>query len=152
MSGILAYTTEVSAAKSIAEIIGMLSQARAGAIMQEFDGAGNVTSIAFRIGTQFGEVQFRLPMNVQAVDQCLKDQWRAHKIDRRYATDSAHSRRVGWRILRHWLEAQLALITVGMVKIEQVFLPYAQNAAGQTLYEALKEKQFTGLALPGKES
>ncbi len=148
MSAILAYTTEVRAEKSVAEIIGMLSQAKAGAIMQEFDGAGNVEAIAFRIHTQFGQMSFRLPANVRAVDQALKDQWRANKIARRYANDSQHSRRVAWRILRHWLEAQLALITVGLARVEEVFLPYAQNAQGKTVFEELQERNFAGLALP----
>jgi hypothetical protein len=148
VSGILAYTTEVSAPKSVGEIISMLSQAKAGAIMQEFDGVGNVTVINFRIKTQFGEMTFRLPANVRAVDACLKEQYRTGKISRRYANDSQHSRRVAWRILRYWLEAQLALITVGLAKPEEVFLPYAQNAEGKTVFETLEEQRFTGLALP----
>lgn len=148
MSGILAYTTEVSDRKSVGEIIGMLSEAKAGAIMQEFDGVGNVTVINFRIATQFGQMTFRLPANVRAVDACLKEQARRGKIARRFGNDSQHSRRVAWRILRHWLEAQLALITVGLAKPEEVFLPYAQNADGKTVYETLEEKRFSGLALP----
>jgi hypothetical protein len=154
VSGILAYTTEVSERKSIGEIIGMLSEAKAGAIMQEFDGAGNVTCINFRIQTQFGQMTFRLPANVRAVDACLKEQYRSGKIPRRFANDSQHSRRVSWRILRHWLEAQLALITVGLAKPEEVFLPYAQNAEGKTVFETLEEQRFSGLALnpPGHSS
>jgi hypothetical protein len=148
VSGILAYTTEVSPSKSVAEIIGMLSQAKARAIMQEFDGAGNVTAINFKIGTQFGEMTFRMPMSLTAVDACLKQQWRSGAIPRRFANDSQHSRRVAWRILRHWLEAQLALITVGLAKVEQVFLPYAQNADGKTVFETLEEQRFATLALP----
>lgn len=152
MSGILAYTTEVSAPKSIGEIVAMLSQAKAGAIMQEFDGAANVVAIDFRIQTQFGMMTFRLPANVRAVDQCLKDQYRSGKISRRFANDSQHSRRVAWRILRHWLEAQLALITVGLAKVEEVFLPYAQDSNGKTVFEKLEAERFTGLALPAPET
>jgi hypothetical protein len=129
----------------------MLSEARARQILQEFDGAGNVTAISFRIDTNFGEMTFRLPADVMAVDSTLKAQYRAGKVPRRFSNDSEHSRRVSWRILRHWLEAQLALIKVGQAKIEQVFLPYAQNAQGQTVYESLVEKRFTGLALPAPE-
>jgi hypothetical protein len=151
MSGVLAYTTEVSPQKSIAEIIGMLSQAKASAILQEFDGAANVTAINFKIATSFGDMTFRMPANILAVDACLKQQHRNGVIPRRYANDSLHSRRVAWRILRHWLEAQLALITVGLAKVEQVFLPYAQNASGKTVFETLEEQRFTGLALPSTQ-
>jgi hypothetical protein len=146
--GLLNYTTSVSTAKSVGEIISLLIQAKARAVMQDFDGTGNVTAISFRCATQFGEMAFRLPMDVLAVQQVLKNQHKARKIQRRYANDSEHARRVGWRILKNWAEAQLALIETGMVKVEQVFLPYAQNAQGMTVYEALVEKKFSGLALP----
>ena len=59
-----------------------------------------------------------------------------------------HARNVCWRILRAWIEAQTALIQIGLVKVEQVFLPYAQSASGETLYENLRERHFSGLALP----
>lgn len=43
--GLLNYTTEIPAEKSIAEIIGMLAAARAQAITQHFDGARNCIGI-----------------------------------------------------------------------------------------------------------
>jgi hypothetical protein len=55
---------------------------------------------------------------------------------------------VAWRIVKDWLEVQLAMVQAGLVKFEQVFLPYAQDPkTGQTVYEQLKEKQFSSLAL-----
>ena len=60
--------------------------------------------------------------------------------------------RVAWRIIKDWLEAQLALVSAELADLEQVFLPYAQNGAGVTLYEALKAGQFNGLALPSTRS
>lgn len=148
MSGLLAYTTEIQEHRTIAEIMKMLSQAKATSILQNYNGAGDVEAIAFRIKTQFGEMQFRLPGNVLAVDATLKEQHKAGHISRKYANDSRHSRRVAWRILRHWLEAQLALVTVGMAKPEEVFLPYAQDVHGKTVFEALQKTEFKGLALP----
>lgn len=56
--------------------------------------------------------------------------------------------RVAWRIIKDWLAAQLALIKAEMVTLEQVFLPYAQNADGATLFDVLAEGKFRGLALP----
>ncbi|HEY2627025.1 MAG TPA: hypothetical protein VGI41_09785 [Candidatus Udaeobacter sp.] len=94
------------------------------------------------------EIAFRLPANVEAVQRILKKQALTGKIPRRYADDIEQATRTAWRILKDWLLAQLALIETGMATVEQVFLPYAQNASGQTVYEALLEKKFTGLALP----
>jgi len=147
MSALLCYTTSIAPEKSIGEICAMLAQAKAKAILQEFDGAANVTAISFRKETQFGEQSFRLPIDVQAVHQLLKNQWQQRKVPRALANDSYHARRVAWRIVRNWIEAQLALIEIGMVKVEQVFLPYMQNPAGQTVYEVMQESRFQ-FALP----
>lgn len=43
--------------------------------------------------------------------------------------------RVAWRILRHWVDSQMAIIELEMVQIEQVFLPYIINKNGKTLGE-----------------
>jgi len=89
-----------------------------------------------------------LPANIEAVKRILKKQALTGKIPRRYADDIDQATRTAWRILKDWLLAQSALIETGMATVEQVFLPYAQNASGLTLYEALIEKKFAGLALP----
>lgn len=142
------YTTTVSAEKSVGEIIGSLARSRARSIMQEYDGAGNVVAIGFRTLTQFGEMSFRLPIDVAATQQVLKEQYKAGKVDRRFANDSQHARRVAWRILKNWTEVQLAMIAIGNVKVEQVFLAFAQRPDGRTVFEALTEQRFDGLALP----
>ena len=146
--GLLNYTTSISGEKTIGEIQKALSRAGARAILCEYDGFGNVSALAFRIATQFGEISFQLPANVSAVKKILSKQAQTGKIPRRFANDDGQAARVAWRILKDWIEAQLALIETGMVTVEQVFLPFAQNATGQTVYEALLEKRFTGLALP----
>lgn len=51
-------------------------------------------------------------------------------------------------IMKDWLEAQLALVRAGMADVEQVFLPYAQNERGETVFDTLRESRFHGLALP----
>jgi hypothetical protein len=44
-----------------------------------------------------------------------------------------------WRIVCHWVEAQLAIIETRMEKTEQVFLPYALMKENKTLYEHVQE-------------
>lgn len=140
---LLNYTTSISAEKTVSEIQSKLAKSGAHQILHEYDGFGNVNALSFRIQTKFGEMAFRLPANISAVEAVLKRQFRRGRfVTREQAT------KVGWRILKDWVEAQLALIETGMVSIEQVFLPYAQNELGQTIYEALVEKRFSGLALP----
>jgi hypothetical protein len=144
---ILNYSTSVDWRKSVSEIIAMLSGAKVSAVMQEFDGAGCVTAICFRSRTEFGEMAFRLPADVLRTQQILIDEYKKGNLRRGFSNDSGHARNVAWRILRTWIEAQIALIQIGLVKVEQVFLPYAQNEKGETLYEALQKSRFNGLAL-----
>jgi hypothetical protein len=149
--GLLNYTTSISGEKTVSEIQAKLASAGARQVLHEYDGFGNVSSVSFRINTQFGEMAFQLPARIDAVEATLSKQARAGKIPRKFDKDSAQAARVAWRILKDWIEAQLALIETGMVTVEQVFLPYAQNASGQTVYDALVEKKFSGLALPAPQ-
>ena len=50
--------------------------------------------------------------------------------------------RVAWRILKDWIEAQMALLDIQMVKFEEVFMPYIVDKHGRTLFEKLEEQQF----------
>lgn len=141
---ILNYTTEVAAAKSVGEIQALLAAHKCQAILCEFDDKGNVTALSFRIRGPFGMMSYRLPSNVDKVAAVI---FRAPGIPQRLRTRE-QACRVAWRILKDWTEAQLAIIQAQMVTLEQVFLPYAQNADGVTVYESLSANSFAGLALP----
>jgi len=145
MSGLLNYTTKIEIEKTLSEIESGLAKAGAQAILKEYDGAGNMVSISFTITTTNGTIAFRLPMNAQAVQQVLNNQVKEGKIPRRFHNDSDQAKRVGWRIIRQWLFAQLAIIKLQLVKIEQVFLPYAVMKDGKTLYETFEERGFSNL-------
>lgn len=151
MSGLLNYTTEISVEKTIGEIYAMLSRSKIQQIRSDYDGAGNVTAIAFSVMTSHGVIPFLLPINVRAAAAVLNRQAQARAIPRRFINDVDQARRVAWRIVRQWLEAQLALVTLDMAKIEEVFLPYAQNSEGKTVFEVFTESKFNGLALPAPQ-
>jgi len=141
---LLNYSTSISAHKTVAEIQNKLAKAGAHQILQEyFD--GRVIAVSFRIKTGFGDMAFRLPANVDAVLQVLRKQFPRSRMQ------VDHAERVAWRILKDWTEAQLALIETGMVKLEQVFLPYIQDNKGITLYEELEARRFHGFALEDKK-
>lgn len=148
---LLNYTTEIEAAKTLGEITGLLVGAKAQAIMTEFDGAGNPIAVSFRVMGKFGMMSFYLPCNHLAASNVLNKQARAGKIPRRYINDMSQARRVGWRIVRQWLEAQLALVELEMVPLEQIFLSYMQTSDGRTVYERLEESQFKMLKAPEPE-
>ena len=45
------------------------------------------------------------------------------------------SERTAWRIVKDWVEAQMALVETRMVTVPQVFLPYTLMRNGRTLSE-----------------
>ena len=53
---------------------------------------------------------------------------------------------MAWRILKDWIEAQLAIVQAGLVTIDEVMLPYLRMSADKTLYAVMREQR---LALPG---
>ena len=144
---ILNYTTKISVETTIAEIEKMLSQSGAEKILKDYDSNGNVEAVSFIINTGKGRLPFKLPMNVEAVLQTLKNQSGEYKNKVRKVPRSMVNKeqagRVGWRIIKDWLEAQLALFFLQMVKIEEIFLPYMYNErTGQTMFQMLEQKNF----------
>jgi hypothetical protein len=144
-TNLLNYTTEIAAEKSVGEIQRKLAMAGAHQVLHGYDEEGNLSELSFRIKTQFGDMAFRMPANVQAVQAILQRQFRS---GRSRFTSREHATKVAWRILKDWVEAQLALFRTGQVTIEQLFLAYAQDKEGRTIYETLVDQKFRGLALP----
>jgi hypothetical protein len=136
------YSTSVSVGRTVSEISSLLAEAKATAILSEFN-EGVIKAISFRIKTEFGVLTFRLPANVDGVLVMLQ---RSKSIPPRLRSRE-QAGRVAWRITLNWLESQLAMIQAGLVGLEEVFLPYCQDPAGVTLYERMREAKFSGLLL-----
>jgi len=129
MSPIANYTTTVTAPKSIGEIQGMLVAHGATHILMDYKD-GEAVGLAFMVKTNYGEVPFSLPANIDRVQAVLNKQRVRTTVGRELAS------RVAWRILKDWVRAQMAILETEMVTIDQVFLPYMQvGKQGKTLYE-----------------
>jgi hypothetical protein len=50
--------------------------------------------------------------------------------------------RVAWRNIEDWIAAQMTVIELGMVKLEDVFLPYMTDQNGITYFDKLEKKGF----------
>jgi hypothetical protein len=137
---LLNYTTTVPVSKTVAEMHATLVQAGARHILSEYSPTGSPTALAFVSETPFGPRQFSLPADTKRVLAVM----RREKIAPRYCTPE-QAERVAWRILKDWLEAQLALIKIEMVTLDQVMLPYMRGESGQTVYDLYRDRQ---LALP----
>ena len=133
------YTTEVPVEKSVAELQRILTKHGAQKLLIENDGSGNIVAFSFMIQTDRGLQGFKLPIEWERVLAVLKGQ----KVQPRYQTKE-QALRVGWRILKDWTQAQLAIIETRMVTLDQVFLPYATADDGRTLYEVVKASNLLG--------
>lgn len=145
------YSTTIDADKTISEIERILSTHGACDIWKQYDGAGYVVCLTFAVNTEFGKMPFRLPMDAQKVSQILRNEKRMGKasgLSKAKSEDIDIARKVGWRIIKDWIDSQLALVEVNLVKVEQVFLPYAYDPSkDRTLYETLKERKFGGMLM-----
>ncbi len=113
---LLNYTTQISADKTVAEIQAILARSGAMAIMTEYDANTVLVGISFKIATPFGPTAYSLPCDISAVSRILDKQARAGKVPRRLVT-TEQAARVGWRIIKDWIEAQLALVQTQMVTL-----------------------------------
>ena len=82
-----------------------------------------------------------MPCNAKPVLDVLNNQ----SIPRSYQNEE-QALRVAWRIVKTWVEGQMALLETKMVRMEQIFLPYAVGRDGKTLYESMIENKFALLS------
>lgn len=122
------YTTKIPAAQTVGEIQALLAKHGVRAIFLEYDGNANVVGVSFRASTPHGVCSFRLPAHVDNTLAVLERQ--SVKCDWEMAE------RVAWRNVKDWIDAQMALIEMETVTVDEVFFPYMLDGSGKTLYEA----------------
>jgi len=128
------YTTIVPANQSIAEIQDALVKSGAVGFQLMYEkGTGRIKSLQFGLDIKDNVQAFSLPVQWKLFQQVLKDQG-IHRAD-----DEDYCYRVAWRNIRDWVLAQLALYETMIVTMPQIFLPYAVDNKGKTLYEKIKE-------------
>ena len=131
---LLNYTTKVPVSRSIAEIQKTLVKAGARSVMLDYDDDGKVTAIAFKIILNGAPISFVLPSKTAEVLEVMK-----YDGTPRSLLSDDHAQRVAWRIIKDWVEVQMAIVATNMVTLPQVFLPYAVNQDGTTLYEIVAQ-------------
>lgn len=132
---LLNYTTKVDVYTTIGAIQGILVKHGAKKIMQGYDDDGHITALSFMVDTPAGARGIRLPANAASVQKVLEKQ--------RVKCDYEQAERVAWRIVKDWIEAQMAILESEMVQMDEIFLPYMiVNNAGQTLFERYRDNQL----------
>lgn len=127
---ILNYTTSIDCEKSISEIQKCLVKYGAHKIVTDYVG-GSPSSVTFCLTLNESIVAFSLPANYQGVLNAMK---KDRKVPRSKCTD-IQAKKVSWRILKDWVEAQMAIVEAQLAEMAEVFLPYAITNKGTTLYK-----------------
>lgn len=145
---LLNYSTEKSAEDSISEIQRLLAKYDVTGVMTEYEGR-QVSAVAFQISVGGRKMAFRLPCNWRAVQVVLqeynenrgyrKSTYGGRYREKRIKDDDDQAIRVAWRIIKDWVEAQMALVDVNMATVPQIFLPYAIMKDDRTLAEHVSE-------------
>ena len=138
---ILNYTTSIDAYKSAAEVQGVLAKAGANSVSIDYEN-GAPSALSFAIVYLEHPIHFRLPCNAEGV---LKALVKSNKVPRSQRTID-QARRVAWRIIKAWVEAQLAIVESQQAQMTEVFLPYVVAENGQTMFAAFTESKQKQLA------
>lgn len=128
-------TTEIAPERTAGEISALLVGTGAREISMQYE-AGKITGIRFTLDIAgAGRVHFAMPVRVEPIYQILVKRSRSTWLSDDEKRKRAQAERVAWRQLLRWTQAQLAMIDVGMVAAREVFLPYALDHSGRTLFE-----------------
>lgn len=134
---LLNYTTIIDPEQTISEIQKLLSRHGVMAMMTEYDGK-NVSAVSFKMNVNGQAMGYKLPCNWRAVLQLFKDQGITYsKMKHKDKNIENQAIRTAWRVIKVWIEAQLALVEINMVTIPQIFLPYTIMRDGRTLSEKI---------------
>lgn len=143
---ILNYTTTISAEKSANEIQSILAAHGVKRVQIEYNDDRELCAVEFEFWALGQALFFRLPANSEGVYNAMKAQKRKGKINiSESKLTRAQASRVAWRIVKDWVEAQMALIEAEMASLEETFFPYLLMPDQRTAFEHSKTKL---LALP----
>ena len=137
---LLNYTTRIDADKTASEIARCLSLHGATSVLTDYNKEeGFIEALSFKIEVGDQVIGFRLPCDWKPVLDILENDRKVprSKVNREQAV------RTAWRIVKDWVEAQMALVETKMATTQEVFLPYAIMPDGHTLAErVMKDPKF----------
>lgn len=130
------YTTSVPVERTIADITKILLKQNATSILTDYQ---NSLPVALRFEVKLVDrcLYFRMPVNIEGVAKALKREC-VH-------ADDAKVRRIAWRIVKDWADAQMALIEAGQASLVEVFLPYATTDSGETFFQKISRQHYLQL-------
>lgn len=128
MAGPLNYTTKVPVSRTLAEVQAALAAHGADAVATTYTD-GQPSGVRFQLHGH----TYDLPVDVDAMHRLLAGSRPNGGVSLTVYHSPEHAARVAWRVVKDWLEAQLALVAAQQVPLDEVMLPYLITATGRPL-------------------
>jgi len=138
-------TTKKEPEETMAEIQKILRRYNLKKFMADYDN-GQISGCIFSVEIDDRQIPFKMPVKWEPLLRLAKEG------KTRYIRDAHQARRVAWRQVLRWIEAQLALVDTRMADFHEVFLPYIVNKEGMTVFQKFTENNFRGVLTAGSES
>ena len=135
-------TSEIEVEKTIMKIEKILIDFGAQGILKEYTGH-RIKSLSFYISRDGQNIPFKLPMNLESARRVVKQAAQNRKIALKFLEEphtSDKAEKVGWRVIKDWIHAQLSLIEIDFADPVELLLPYVYDTATkQTFFEKIKQ-------------
>lgn len=142
MPNIINYTTQIDVHKTIGEIQGILVENGAQKIMFDYEDKQPI-SIRFMISTpSTQDAAVCLPARPKSVQRILEKMKREKGSRMSVKPTFDQACRVAWRIVKDWLEAQMAMVQTEQMEFTEVFLSQLVDGKGRTFFEVVKSNNF----------
>src|SRR5919199_3144954 len=140
------YASEQPLEKIFAELQQALAAHGAKQIAYDYGDDGKVHGVEFAVTVHDRRIRVKLPARIEQAQAVLKRQFDegtiSHKRGRENTYGYEQAYRVAWRNILDWVQAQMALLEIGMARMEEVFLPYMQDRQGVTYFERMEQRGF----------
>jgi hypothetical protein len=140
------YTSDKPLEKIFAELQQTLGAHGAKQISYDYGDDGKVHGVEFAVIVHTQHIRVKLPARIDQAQAVLKRQWNegtiSHTRGREHTYGDEQAYRVAWRNILDWVQAQMALLEIGMATMEEVFLPYMLDQQGRTLFERMEQRGF----------
>jgi hypothetical protein len=143
-------TTEVEAGRSASEIVAELVKAGASAINTDYDQDRVISGLRWVMKVRGVDQVFSMPVRIAPVEKLMLARRKGYLDAETRQRIHEQARRVAWRQLLRWTQAQMAMIQCGMAESAEVFFAYLQSPGGVSIFEVFAEQGLRMLP-PGDE-
>ena len=149
MASLYMETTKIAAEKTAMEIVGLLARADASQVVTNYKNR-ELVGLRWTMEISGQTIPFSMPARVAPLYELFQGRRKGYVYAIDKERDMAKAKRVAWRHILRWVQAQLAMIDTGMVVAEEAFMAYIEIAPGRTMFDQLAEQKFKALSAPGE--